>query len=99
MTKHGIHWEIVEGIATITLLMEGRANKVNGAFGEGLAHALDGVLTAGNAVGIIIASGHNANSAREHVDALAAQIILQCFFERLSEEIRNQTSHVTRQTT
>ena len=33
MTKHGIHWEIVDGIATITLLMEGRANKVNGAFG------------------------------------------------------------------
>jgi hypothetical protein len=29
------------------------------------------------------ASGHNAKSAREHVDALAAQIILQCFFERL----------------
>ena len=58
MTKHGIHWEIVDGIATITLLMEGRANKVNGDFGEGLAHALDGVLTAGNAVGIIIASGH-----------------------------------------
>lgn len=58
MTKHGIHWEIVDGIATITLEMAGRANKVNGDFGEGLATALDGVLNAGNAVGIIIATGH-----------------------------------------
>jgi putative Holliday junction resolvase len=27
------------------------------------------------------ASGHNAKSAKQHVDALAAQIILQCYFE------------------
>jgi putative Holliday junction resolvase len=26
-------------------------------------------------------SGHNAKSAKQHVDALAAQIILQCYFE------------------
>ena len=29
--------------------------------------------------------GHNAKSAKEHVDALAAQIILQCYFERVGE--------------
>lgn len=58
MSKHGIHWEIVDGIATITLAMDGRANKVNDRFGEGLQAALEGVLNAGNAVGIIIASGH-----------------------------------------
>jgi putative Holliday junction resolvase len=27
-------------------------------------------------------SGHNAKSAKQHVDALAAQIILQCYFEQ-----------------
>ena len=30
-------------------------------------------------------SGHTAKSAKQHIDALAAQIILQCYFERVFE--------------
>ncbi len=57
-SNHGIRYEIADGIATITLTMEGRANKVNPSFGEGLRDALEGVLASGEAQGIIIASGH-----------------------------------------
>jgi putative holliday junction resolvase len=32
-------------------------------------------------------SGHTAKSAKEYIDALAAQIILQCYFDRFSEQI------------
>ena len=31
--------------------------------------------------------GYNAKSAKEHLDALAAQIILQCYFECVSERL------------
>ena len=74
------------------------ANQLRGRFGLPVDYAEER-LSSVEAEDRLRESGHNAKSAREHVDALAAQIILQCFFERLSEEIRNQTSHVTRQTT
>ena len=56
--NHGITYEIVDGIATVTLAMAGRANKVNAAFGQGLLAALEGILASGQATGIIIASAH-----------------------------------------
>ena len=74
------------------------ANQLRGRFGLPVDYAEER-LSSVEAEDRLRESGHNAKSGREHVDALAAQIILQCFFERLSEEIRNQTSHVTRQTT
>ena len=74
------------------------ANQLRGRFGLPVDYAEER-LSSVEAEDRLRESGHSAKSAREHVDALAAQIILQCFFERLSEEIRNQTSHVTRQTT
>ena len=74
------------------------ANQLRGRFGLPVDYAEER-LSSVEAEDRLREGGHNAKSAREHVDALAAQIILQCFFERLSEEIRNQTSHVTRQTT
>ncbi len=41
--------------------------------------------------------GHNALSAKEHLDALAAQIILQCFFDstpqRLFDDSPERTQH------
>jgi len=56
--NYGISYEIVDGVATVMLAMAGRANKVNGDFGQGLLAALDGVLASGAASGIIIASAH-----------------------------------------
>ena len=74
------------------------ANQLRGRFGLPVDYAEER-LSSVEAEERLRESGHNARSAREHVDALAAQIILQCFFERLSEETRNHTNHVTRQTT
>ena len=69
------------------------ANQLRGRFGLPLDYAEER-LSSVEAEGRLRAGGHNAKSAREHVDALAAQIILQCFFERLSEESRNPAYHV-----
>ena len=69
------------------------ANQLRGRFGLPVDYAEER-LSSVEAEERLRASGHNARSAREHVDALAAQIILQCFFERLSEESRNPAHHV-----
>ena len=69
------------------------ANQLRGRFGLPVDYAEER-LSSVEAEGRLRAGGHNAKSAREHVDALAAQIILQCFFERLSEEFRNPAYHV-----
>lgn len=70
---NGITWEITDGIATITLAMDGRANKVNGAFGAGLLAALEGVLADGSAVGILIATGHKDFCVGADLDVLYAE--------------------------
>ena len=69
------------------------ANQLRGRFGLPVHYAEERLCSV-EAEGRLRAGGHNAKSAREHVDALAAQIILQCFFERLSEESRNPAYHV-----
>ena len=69
------------------------ANQLRGRFGLPVDSAEER-LSSVEAEERLRASGHNARSAREHVDALAAQIILQCFFERFSEESRNPAHHV-----
>ena len=69
------------------------ANQLRGRFGLPVDYAEER-LSSVEAEGRLRAGGHNAKSAREHVGALAAQIILQCFFERLSEESRNPAYHV-----
>lgn len=69
------------------------ANQLRGRFGLPVDYAEER-LSSVEAEERLRANGHNARSAREHVDALAAQIILQCFFERFSEESRNPAHHV-----
>jgi 3-hydroxyacyl-CoA dehydrogenase/enoyl-CoA hydratase/3-hydroxybutyryl-CoA epimerase len=46
------------GVATLVMQMEGRANKVNPAFGEGLNRIVDEALAQPGLKGIILASGH-----------------------------------------
>lgn len=41
------------------------------------------------------AAGHNAKSAKSHIDALAAQIILQCHFEKLSKDSGVRNAHAS----
>lgn len=73
------------------------ANQLRGRFGLPVEYAEER-LSSVEAEERLRAGGHNSRSAREHVDALAAQIILQCFFERLFEESRKQANHVPEQT-
>jgi putative Holliday junction resolvase len=62
------------------------ANQLRGRFGLAVDYAEER-LSSVEAEERLRETGHNAKSAKEHVDALAAQIILQCFFERLSEQV------------
>lgn len=50
--------EIEDGIATVTLQMDGKANRINAVFGEGLADALHQTRAQAGLKGIVIASGH-----------------------------------------
>lgn len=67
---HGIGWSIDDGVAVVTLAMEGRANKVNAAFGEGLDAALDAILAHGGVAGVVIESGHKDFCVGADLDAL-----------------------------
>lgn len=60
------------------------ANQLRGRFGLPVDYAEER-LSSVEADEKLRESGHNARSAKEHVDALAAQIILQCYFERSVE--------------
>ena len=53
-----LDFDATSGIATITLQMEGRANKINDAFGHTLAQALGWVQAQAGVKGLVIASGH-----------------------------------------
>lgn len=53
-----LDFDATSGIATITLQMEGRANKINDAFGHTLAQALGWVQGQAGVKGLVIASGH-----------------------------------------
>jgi len=60
------------------------ANQLRGRFGLPVDYAEER-LSSVEADEKLRESGHSAKSAKEHVDALAAQIILQCYFERSVE--------------
>lgn len=59
------------------------ANQLRGRFGLPVDYAEER-LTSVEADERLRETGHNAKSAKEHLDAMAAQIILQCYFEQAS---------------
>lgn len=61
------------GVATLTLKMEGRANKINDHFGQTLSQALDWVEGLEGAKGFIIASGHKDFCVGADIDGLYRQ--------------------------
>ena len=83
-------WRPVSLVVGLPLALDGSAHEMTARSTRFAKERLSSV----EAEGRLRAGGHNAKSAREHVDALAAQIILQCFFERFSEESRNPAYHV-----
>ena len=64
------------------------ANQLRGRFGIAVEYA-DERLSSVEAEERLRESGYNARGAREHLDTLAAQIILQSYFQRLSENPRD----------
>ncbi len=64
------------------------ANQLRGRFGFPVDYAEER-LSSSKPRSACAPAAITARSAREYVNALAAQIILQCFFERLSRESRN----------
>ncbi|MEI7611691.1 MAG: Holliday junction resolvase RuvX [Betaproteobacteria bacterium] len=60
------------------------ANQLRGRFGLPVDYAEER-LSSVEAGERLRESGHSAKSAKEHLDAMAAQIILQCYFERQNE--------------
>jgi 3-hydroxyacyl-CoA dehydrogenase/enoyl-CoA hydratase/3-hydroxybutyryl-CoA epimerase len=81
MSEHsGINFAVdADGIATITLQMPGRVNKIGADFIAALGGVLDEVFATGGLTGIIVASGHRDFCAGADIDTLyhardAAQI-------------------------
>ena len=70
------------------------ANQLRGRFGLPVENAEER-LTSVEAEERLREGGHDARSAREHIDALAAQIILQCHFEQLPSAATDPPSNAT----
>lgn len=68
------------------------ANQLRGRFGLPVDYAEER-LSSVEAEERLRESGYNGRSAKEHLDALAAQIILQCFFERFSQDSTDLQYH------
>ncbi len=72
MNGFSVDFDTDTGVSTITMKMEGRANKLNRDFAEGLDWALDQALTTEGLKGIIIASGHRDFCVGGDIDGLFA---------------------------
>lgn len=70
------------------------ANQLRGRFGIAVEHA-DERLSSIEAEERLRESGYNAKGAREHLDAVAAQLILQSYFQRISENPTDIPCHVS----
>jgi 3-hydroxyacyl-CoA dehydrogenase/enoyl-CoA hydratase/3-hydroxybutyryl-CoA epimerase len=68
-----VHGNFDGEIATLTLEMEGRANKINAVFGLGLKEALDWALAQEGLKGIILATGHKDFCVGADLDLLYAE--------------------------
>ncbi|MCM8613829.1 Holliday junction resolvase RuvX [Accumulibacter sp.] len=62
------------------------ANQLRGRFGLGVEHA-DERLSSADAAARLRAAGHRAHEARRHLDAVAAQLILQGHFDAAGDRV------------
>ncbi|MBI2372397.1 MAG: enoyl-CoA hydratase/isomerase family protein [Deltaproteobacteria bacterium] len=62
-----------DGVATLTLSMEGRANKIDDTFGNGLEDALSWALAQPETKGIVIASAHKDFCVGADIERLYAE--------------------------
>ena len=66
-------FDAATGVATLTLAMAGRANKINADFGEGLVAALDWAEAQDGLQGIIIGTAHRDFCVGADLDKLFAE--------------------------
>jgi putative Holliday junction resolvase len=101
-------WKPVRLVVGLPLTLEGVphamtarcrrfANQLRGRFGLPVDHAEER-LSSVEAGEKLRESGYNARGAREHLDTLAAQIILQSYFQQLSATLPD-ACHVPSQAT
>ncbi len=69
------------------------ANQLRGRFGIAVEYA-DERLSSIEAEERLRESGYNAKGAKVHLDAVAAQLILQSYFQRISEHPTDNPCHV-----
>lgn len=70
------------------------ANQLRGRFGLAVDYA-DERLSSVEAQERLRDSGHNAKSAKIHLDAVAAQLILQCHFDAHFDSFLDQPAHAS----
>ena len=73
------------GVATITLKMEGRANKINDDFGQTLVQAIDWAEAQEGLKGVIVASGHKDFCVGADIDRLYKERDAADLMKRLKE--------------
>ena len=90
-------WQPVSLVVGLPLALDGTphamtarctrfANQLRGRFGLPVDYAEER-LTSVEAEQRLREGGHSIKSAREQIDSVAAQIILQCYFDNVSEHI------------
>lgn len=79
--NEALHGHYDGEIATLTLEMAGRANKINAAFGTGLKQGLEWALEQGDLKGIILATGHKDFCVGADLDVLYAERDPRVIFE------------------
>lgn len=70
------------------------ANQLRGRFGLSVDYA-DERLSSVEAEERLRDTGHNAKSAKAHLDAVAAQLILQCYFDSHSDTLTDRPAHAS----
>ncbi len=70
------------------------ANQLRGRFGIMVAYAEER-LSSIEAEERLRESGYNAKNAKEHLDAMAAQLILQSYFQSISENSTDPSCHAS----
>lgn len=84
-TAFRTEFDAESGVATLWMQMEGRVNKVNPAFGEGFAPALEETLAIEGLKGIILASGHKDFCVGADLEFVYGTRDAGAFLEQVSE--------------
>jgi 3-hydroxyacyl-CoA dehydrogenase / enoyl-CoA hydratase / 3-hydroxybutyryl-CoA epimerase len=80
-----LDFDATSGVATITLQMEGRFNKINDTFAQTLVEALDWTQAQEGLRGVILASGHKDFCVGADIDRLYAERDPAALLERLAQ--------------